>query len=300
MNNYSDSGCYGNAYNTDPISLLNNVRIRVIVTENGATFETRSGFQFIIRKVGANNIVNIYAGYYNGDILFATRTDWIGPYQFTKDSDAHGDLERATTGGNHNITDGTQTAVTARTISLSIVGDGNVLEPGEHWVDNASIQWINEVMAGNTCKYDGTGEYCLEEHCCITVLNNGTLDVKHWFKPYYDCTLQWYSGMQFAGQGFAPNIYIPEYKNSYMQTGEINTNSNLCEVDKITAVGDDVTLEMFLDRNYGLGVHTLKQQVTGNDSKAYFVLQSYYDEPMTIKANEIYSWHGSYRFFKSY
>lgn len=297
-NSYSDNGAYSVQYDTNPYHIPEQV-IHVSVGTTGATFEA-NGFKYIIRKVGANNLVNIYAGYYNDTLLFATQTDWIGPYQFTKDSDAHGDLNSATTGGNHSITDGTNTATTARTISFEVLGDGAVLSKGDYFVKNASIRWVNEVMAGNTCKYDGTGEYCLEEHCNIEVTIEGVLNVEHWFKPYYDCTLKWYSGMQFAGQGFAPNIYIPEYLAGYMTTGDINTNSNLCEVDRILAVGSTVSLDMHLDRTYGMGAHTLKAQVTGNATKAYFVLQSANDEPMPIVANGIYAWRGSYRFFKSY
>ena len=274
---------------------------------------TDGDFTFTWRKWGYNNIMNFAGAAYKGNTLFSTMTDWIGPYDFSAENNADGDrlnpakgvITSNTTGGNHNIyTDTPKNGTpTARTISWEVYADG--IETNEIDIEGKviEIRWVNRVQAGNTAKLDknengyGTGRECLEEHGFARFLGDGLIEVGVEFTPLEDIRMNWYSGLQFAGSSFAPDIYIPEYNKETMTTAEIDTYKNAAVVEYAVAKGREVCLEMYLDRNFGCGKNVVDYYYDGNGLKGYFVLFSRGNPSVDMIANEKYAWRGHYRFY---
>ena len=304
MNTINGQGVYYSEYIKDLPTILQSIDkpLSVTITTNGCTVSF-GDFVFNIRKIGANNLMNIYSGYYKDALIFATNTDWIGPYNFYKASNAAGDYTGGTTGGNHAFKDDNDetTVKTAYTVSYEILADGKTLSSGTKSCNEVEIRWINKVMAGNTVKKDGTGEYCLEEHIRMIIDSSGTMNVDAYFEPLVDCTLNWYSGIQFAGSGFATKAYIPEYSNDVINISDITSigGSNKTVVSRYKTIGDVVSCEMWIDRTYGLGTHNNELAVTGTANKSYLILQSYAADDMPIYAGKRYAWKGGYKFYKS-
>lgn len=278
----------GSYYNTEPF--YPPIRVEVI---NGGAYFTVNNFTFAIIKCGANDLINIYSAKFNGNNLFTTNTDWLGPYKIEKIGVDYADI---TTGGNHTANINGVEYKTAKTNNFSVYGDGKMLANGIYYAYTSEINWENSVMAGNTVTENNEGEYCLTEKYRIVITDDGKLHVEHTFTPTVNCYLHWYSGMQFAGSSFAPNVLIEEYTNSFITTDRINNYSNEKEVNTMKFVGNVADLIMKIDRRYGIAINTSHAQVTGNSSKAYFILQSAKDVPLLIEANKKYSWRGCYEF----
>lgn len=266
-------------------------------SNDGIVVTTASGFKFDVCKIGNNNLMNLYRGYFNDIQLFATTTDWIGPYNFTKDSDYHGDQASGTTGGNHPITDGTTSAATAETVEWKVVCDGSVVDNGSHNCTDCVLIWTNRVMAGNTAKLDGSGEYCLTETVRMRFKADGSIDVDLKFTPLFDCTMHWYSGLQFAGRNFAENVYIPEYSTEFIATSDIMSIATDAVVSRYLVEGDEYGVEMWLDRSFGFPTNSVDKSVTGNSTKAYFTQVNYTSTPVPILADHTYMWRGGYKFY---
>ena len=264
-------------------------------------------YEFNWKLNGANSIMNFASAYYKGTNLFATNTDWIGPYDIVAINNADGDrlddskgvTSTNTTGGNHDIHSEVASGTTGRTVSYKIYADGKEISSGSDVkCTNAEIRWINRIQAGNTAKLDSTGRECLEEHGFARFLGNGLIEVGVTFKPLEDIKINWYSGLQFAGYSFAPDIYVPDYTNYYITPAEVRENRNNSSVSYAIANGTIVNLEMFMNRTYGMGKNTPNYYFDGNGTKCYFILfDRESGERPTLHANERYSWIGHYRFF---
>lgn len=295
--NTTGGGAFSISYDTDPSSLK---PLKVEITNNGCFVENKE-FRINLRKVGANDIFNVYSLYYLGTLIFATQTDWFGPYNFTKNGGS-GDFENITTGGNHSASDGETTVTTGRTISVSYYLDGEQkTDVNTYYANECVIEWTNEIMAGNTVKLDGTGEYCLEEHYKVVIDQDMKLDVEHWFKVNSNGQMNWYSGLQLAAGTALNEIIIPQYTDSVLTTGTINANIIRNKpVNRFLAIGQDVGVEMYLDRDWGMAANDVRDSVTGNTSKAYFTQQGYYDTPIALKKDDVYLWRGHMKFFRNF
>ena len=279
-------------------------QVKCTVFDSGIIAETASGFKFDIRKIGNNNLINLFRGYFKENALFTTTTDWIGPYNFTKDSDYHGDQESGTTGGNHPITNGLspsdpnyQSAPTAETVEWKVLCNGIEETIGDYYCEDCVLIWTNRVMAGNTAKLDGNGEYCLTETITLRIKGDGSIDVNVKFTPTSNCTMHWYSGLQFAGRSFAENVYIPEYTTEYISSSEIAGVATNAVVGRYFVEGDDYGVEMWLDRCYGFPTNPVDDSITGNTTKTYFTQVNYSSTPVPILAGHTYVWRGGYKFY---
>lgn len=293
--------------------------LSVTVSQSGVI--VREGRLLVtLQKNGANSLINLKNAYWDGDLLFATSTDWIGPYDFLAVSNADGDRldpskgvrSTNTTGGNHNIhtgdpSDGTPTA---RTVSWSVSADGKSVTPGnEISCSHLLVRWVNRVQAGNTAKLTkdadgyGTGRECLEEHCFAEFCGGGLIRVGVDFVPLEAIRMQWYSGLQFAGSGFAPKLHIQEYEAAPIDVSYLNDHRNTDEVRYVDAIGDTVSLEMYMDRDFGVGRRAVDYSYSGGSNgtgvKGYFLLFSRGQNPVDMAAGERYAWRGHYRFYPS-
>ena len=289
--------------------------LKVEVSSNGVTV-TEGLLKLTFGKVGANNLMNFSPNCYWGDTrLFESRTDWIGPYDFLAENNADGDrldptkgvVSSNTTGGNHDIHTANYaiSTPTARTTEWRAYADGVLLSAGDTvYCSKLRVEWVNRVQAGNTAKLDkdasgyGTGRECLEEHGFAEFTGGGNVNVGVTFIPLEDILMKWYSGLQFAGNAFAPNIYIYEYSNSEMATDTINNYRNGSLVEYVVAEGDLVSLEMYMNRRYGIGKREHDYYYDGQGNKGYFLLFSRDNEdPVHLDEGDHFAWQGHYRFY---
>ena len=269
-------------------------------------------------KVGNNSLINFKKAIWKGTQLFDTSTDWIGPYNFTALNNADGDIldpskgvrSTTTTGGNHNIHTGDSTngTPTARTVRWSVYVDNfEVTEIGTVSANKVRVEWVNRVQAGNTAKLEkdatgyGIGRECLEEHCFAEFCGGGLVNVGVDFTPLESITMNWYSGLQFAGSSFAPNLYIPEYDATPIYVSNVNDHWNDKKADYMIALGSTMNCEMYLDHDFGCGKNIVPHYITGGTdgvgAKSYFVLYSRESSPVAMNSGERYAWRGHYRFY---
>lgn len=302
INTRNSTPQYADVYTAVPITDINKLIDKtelITASINPAYVQyTLNNFKIRIGANGANDLFNLINAYYGDTFLFGTSTDWLGPYRFQSLDNPDGDFTNMTTGGNHVATteDG-QIIKTAKTLSHKILCDGVPYTYGTIKCNQLEIFWVNQVMAGNTVKIDGTGQYCLEEHYHLTIGLDGVIHVHQWFKPLVNIKMTWYSGLQFAGNNFATQVLIPQYKNGYMSADTMEEYVNDKVVDRINIIGDTCSIEMFQDRTYGAGRNTTAKYVTGAGTKVYMNLWSYADPVETLNANDIFEWRGSYKFY---
>lgn len=288
------------SYNIDPEHLVATLGGNYQTELTNVGVKVKYGkFELTLRKIGANDIFNIYTLTYDGNVIFATNTDWFGPYNFEKNG-GDGDFSHITTGGNHSATQGDITVTTGRTVEWSVKNRNSPITSGSY--DSLDIEWHNEIMAGNTVKLDGTGEYCLDEYYRVHLKDGLKLEVEHYFVPRANCSLYWYSGLQFASGVSLNNVIIPAYTDEIITTNDVNSVAiDNKVVERCIAKGNDVQCEMYLDRNWGLASRNVLKSMTGqSNSKMYFTQQGYADEPLALVSGNIYCWRGYYKFTESF
>lgn len=287
-------------YDTDPEHLIasKGSNYTIEVTNLGVLI-SYGRFKLNLRKIGANNIFNIYSLMYNNNYIFATATDWFGPYNFTKIGGT-GDFDSGTTGGNHSATKDGVTVTTGRTVSWSVKSKN--VTAGNGVYDSLDISWHNEIMAGNTVKLDGTGEYCIDEYYRVHLSDGLKLEIEQYFIPRVNCTLNWYSGLQFASGTTLRDVIIPAYTDEIITTADVNSVAiDNKVVERCIAKGHGVECEMYLDRKWGFASRNVLKSMTGwSDSKMYFTQQGYADNPVNLIAGNIYCWRGHYKFTESF
>lgn len=293
--------------------------LSVVVTDQGVTV-TEGNLRIVLQKNGANSLINFKSAHWDNTQLYYTGTDWIGPYNFAAVNNADGDRldpskgvrSSSTTGGNHNIHTGDPAAgtPTARTVSWTAYADGKPVTPGDTVsCSRLLVRWTNRVQAGNTAKLAkdasgyGTGRECLEEHCFAEFCGGGLIRVGVDFSPLEEITMNWYSGLQFAGSAFASDLYIPAYDKRLIGVSYVNDRRNDAVVQTVEAVGALMTLEMHMDRDFGIGANVTDYSYSGGSNgvgdKGYFLLYSYGNDPVAMEAGERYSWRGHYRYYPS-
>lgn len=284
---------------TDPLEFLSLEKEYKVVKTSVGVVITYGSFEINLRNIGANDIFNLYSLKHDSSLVFATNTDWYGPYNFTKVGGASSPT--ITTGGNHSYTQDEVTVTTGRTVEWKVYLDKKeIVYNGNYGADEIEITWHNEVMAGNTVKIDGSGEYCLDEYYRVRIVDGLKLETEHYFVPKVDCMLRWYSGLQFASGTSLNKVLIPSYTDEVISTSLVSTKAVPYKVvNRCMAFNKDINVmcEMFLDRTWGMPSNVVESSMTGaSDSKMYFTQQGYADESIRIKANSMYCWRGYYKF----
>ena len=222
-----------------------------------------------------------------------------------------------------------------RCISIKYYADDK--EVGENITigcNKFKIVWTNRIQASNTIKWDGTGLECLEETCYAEFTGGGNINVGVSFKPLVDILMGWYSGIQCQihylydpenvadfDDTTAKMCYIQEWSDKLMEWARVTNDipvaggENLPAystgkydvIENVTVVGKYATLNMKLDRNYGIArlrwpqtePPTRNYFYTGDDlnRKGYYsIVTRDYSNPMEMNYGNIYIWRGYYNF----
>lgn len=234
-------------------------------------------------------------------------SDWFGPHKVYVVNNADGDKQNSGgfQGGSHNYDNNENphaASATGRSTEITVVADGvKHTEPFEGYAEKADVYWNTYVQAGNTVKSDGTGREVLVQHHHMTYDGEKWLfDVQIEF--FEDVYWQLYYGVQcVCGNSWNGEIC---YDNSPWQNISCHNTDSGCKLtEKITVRKNGHCLEMYLDKDYGIGDRRYLaksnagafSRIYAGFGKAYFQLVN--ADGNILRAGQTADYRGYYKFF---
>ncbi len=280
-----------------------------VISKYNATKDIR----YVMTKKGVNNIFDFKEIYlidnnsYSvsnkliGDIFFTNNTDFFAPYKVKAINDIDGDSTSVDhfTGGNHGYTGGVDGTSTGRTSNLKLSIDGREVTDFKGYCNFIDIVWTNYIQAMNTKKADGTGREVLKETYELH-FDGYKWTVKNTIEILEDVNLTTYYGLQLSClPSWSEGVYYNSSTNRKWNVTNVMTKSNSKTCDCISVKKGTDRLDVFIDKNNGIGDASLLQYVDYNAfmesyGKAYFFLIY---GTTNLTQGDILTFQGGYRFY---
>ncbi len=268
-------------------------------TVGGSTFAVQIG------ACGINGLIGIKVLAYEDSIggeepvVLKSPTDWVGPYMVEDLRNGFSKETAEFTGGWHGKKVGEDERPTAKSVSLSVVMDGDLAEPDEVYVcKEVVIETVNEINGFDT-------DYPVLKEKVIYSVRGRMIHVQVVGEAMSDVRISRYYGFQSQNGFWTGNVsYIYEEGGGEVYPTNLDSQSSNKKKEKInevllTAPDDKYNLKLRLDNTVGLG----KLVYLGDDvplvftkgyGKTYFNLVNGID--LVLSEGETYSWEGTYIF----
>ena len=262
----------------------------------------------MIGQTCANNVMN-FKKIYKVDTKTGVETltdsygtDWLAPIIVGSINNADGDRPYGSgyyCSGNHDFNNGdTGSSKNARCENIKFYIDGKRQTQYNGNCENVKITWDTYIQGYNTQKADGTGREIIKEHYIIE-FHDGKFNVENEINALEDIIIKDYYGLQCSCPSiFADKVHF-EIDNHLGMFPITDSNPHKKNISTVTCIKGDDRLEMYLDRNYGLGKYGSNAHdydcFTTVWNKIYFVLVKGKD--LTITQGNKVGWRGYYRFY---
>ena len=229
-------------------------------------------------------------------------TDWFGPIIVGAVNNINGDRPSGTgyfCSGNHDYNNAdTGASKNARCTNVKFYIDGKKQIQYDGNCDNVKISWDTYIQGYNTQKVDGTGREILKEHYEVNY-KDGKFDIINEINALEDVIIKDYYGFQSSCPSiFADKIHF-EIDTHLGMLPITDSNPHKTNISTVTCIKGNDRMEMYLDRNYGLGKYNSNiydyDCFTSVWNKVYFLLVKGKD--LSLTQNNKIGWRGYYRFY---
>lgn len=318
--NYTNIIAVDDAPDFSKIKLATNKTIEKISTKNNKVtltgndiaiqfpFNDEYDLKVILGLTCANNVMNFKKIYKvnkstgQETLTDSYGTDWLAPIIVGAKNNADGDRPNGTgyyCSGNHDYNNAdTGASKNARTTNIKFYIDGKKQESYDSNAEKVKITWDTFIQGYNTEKEDGTGREIIKEHY-IVEFSDGKFNIENEITALEDVVIRDYYGMQSSCPNmFSDKVHFEiETHNGVMPIND--SNPHKLNISTATMFKGNDRLEMYLDRNYGLGKFPSSSVdfscFTSTWNKLYYVLVK--NKPLELTQNNKVGWRGYYRFY---
>lgn len=281
-------------------------------TKNGTSYmiKFRYGSEFMVvefNELGINKIIHpkrlykqtaadLNADFSNLTLWNEIRTDWVSPYRGVTAINGGTSSFTGTVGGNHGTVRGEGFA-TARSISMVMYADGNIINDGTVVnCDEVKIVTQNYISASNKMNPD-TGEKAdsLEEVVTFSVTPNH-IEVSVSLTALEDLMINGYVGLQMTTNMFAGEVYFNDGSGKFKPDGtRRDSMSQPFNGDRVVYSDSDNVFVVYTNRTSGLGDLSQKGAAPIHFISAFNKIYSHLiSSPITVLANEPVCYSGGY------